>query len=137
MLNCFKGAAIATGARLEYKLGLKCSTVRHNSVLIKLWDDAMKALGRKAITEFVDSGGSTDMGNVSQIMPVMGAFISHYPKELTAHSHEWAEAAASETGHQAIIDGAKALAWMAADLICQPEVLARARAEWEDKSIQL
>ena len=136
VLNCFKGAALATGARLEYRWGMRCDAPRYNSVLIQLWTENMKALGRE-VKGIIDGGGSTDMGNVSVVVPSLLPFITISPEPLPAHSREWAAAAASETGMEALIDGAKGLAMTAADVVSQPDTLARIKEEFKDKSIQL
>lgn len=131
VLNCFKGAALSTGARLDYRWGLKCSALRHNSVLIKLWTDNIQALGR-SVSELGDSGGSTDMGNVSNVVPSMHPFIAISSEVLPGHTLEFAAAACSDYGMKAMIDAAKALAMTAADVISQPEVLARIKEEFKN-----
>ena len=131
VLNCFKAAAVSTGARLEYRWGLRCSAMRHNSALLQLWADNMQTLGRRVdVDEGKEPTGSVDMGNVSAIVPSIHPFIAISPEVLPLHSHEWAAAAASATGMEALIDGAKALAMTAVDIIGQPETLSRIREEF-------
>ncbi len=129
VLDCFKGAALSTGARLDYRWGLRCSAMRHNPVLIELWTDNMQTLGRR-INEISDTGGSTDMGNVSVIVPSIHPFIAMSSGLLALHSTEAAVAAASDAGMEALIDGAKALAMTAADVISQPETLSQIKEEF-------
>jgi len=136
VLNCFKGAAMSTGARLDYRWGSKCSAMRHNPVLIRLWSDNMKTLGRK-VDQIVDSAASTDMGSVSAIVPSMHPFIAVSSEPLPLHSVEFAAVAASDAGHEALISGAKALAMTAADVISQPETLAQIKKEFLNTSKQL
>lgn len=133
VLNCFKAAALSTGARLEYHWGQRCSAMRHNSALIQLWADNMQTLGRR-VDGFLEIGGSTDMGNVSVIVSSMHPFVAISPDPVPLHSTEFAAVAASDAGMEGLIDGAKALAMTAADVISQPEALSRIKEEFLNTS---
>ena len=74
--------------------------------------------------------GSTDMGNVSYVVPSIHPMIKVAPAHLSIHTPEFAEYTASADGDQAVIDGAKAMAMTVADLWLQPEVLAQAKDEF-------
>ena len=74
------------------------------------------------------------MGNVSVIAPSIHPCIAISSGRLTPHSAEFAAAAASDAGMEGLIDGAKALAMTAADVISQPETLSRIREEFLDTS---
>ncbi len=136
VLNCFKAAAVSTGARLEYRWGLRCSAMCHNFVLLQLWADNMQTLGRR-VDEGEEPAGSVDMGNVSAIVPSMHPFIAISPERLTLHSAEFATAAVSDAGMEALIDGTKALAMTAADVIGLPEALSRIKKEFLNARKQL
>ena len=64
--------------------------------------------------------GSTDMGDISQIMPAVHAYLSIAPRDVPNHTVEFTEAAASPAGDQAVVDGALAMAQTAADLLRGP-----------------
>ena len=102
-----------------------------NSVLLQLWSDNMKALGQQ-VDDIIDSGGSVDMGNVSLVTPSMHPYVAIAPEVLPAHSHEWAAAAASDAGMDALIISAKAMAMTAADIMTQPETLSRIKKEFQN-----
>lgn len=129
VLNCFRGAALTTGTRLDYQWGLKCAAMRNNSVLMQLWADNMRILGRQ-VEDISDTGGSTDMGNVSAVMPGIHPFMAVSSEPLASHTTEFAVAAASTVGMEALIDGAKSLAMTAADVISQPGMLSRIKEEF-------
>ena len=133
VLSCFKAAALSTGARLEYRWGQRCSAMRFNSVLTQLWSDNMQTLGRR-VDGFLEIGGSTDMGDVSVIVPSMHPFVAISPDPVPLHSTEFAAVAASDAGMEGLIDGAKALAMTAADVINQPEALSRIKEEFLNTS---
>jgi amidohydrolase len=73
--------------------------------------------------------GSTDMGDVSYVVPSIHPMIQAADDGVAIHTAEFARFAASPSGDRAVVDGAKAMAWTVADLWLRPEVLDAARAE--------
>ena len=67
--------------------------------------------------------GSTDVGNVSQIIPTIHPNIKICDCNVFGHTHEFAKAAGSIKGDEAIILGGKALALLGLDLILNKEKL--------------
>ena len=132
VVNCFMGASIASGARLEYRWGeTRYVSLRTNLTLAQVLARNMEALGRKVEPFDPESGfGSTDMGNVSQALPAIHPSVVIAPPEISIHSPEFASAAASEAGHRGLLDAAKAMAMTAADLIADPEILAEVKREF-------
>ncbi|MFH1662842.1 MAG: M20 family metallopeptidase [Chloroflexota bacterium] len=135
VLNCFKGAATATGTKFKYKWGdVQYAPMRNNIVMANLYIANMKTLGRSVKLVNPDqSFGSTDMGNVSQLVPSIHPSIAISPKGASIHSLRFAEAAASESGIQGIIDAAKAIAMTAVDLLSSPETLQEVNKKFADK----
>lgn len=131
VLNCFKAAATASGARLEYVWRDKTyAPMKNNATLAGLLARNMERLGRQ-VTPF-DPGlgfGSTDMGNVSQVVPSIHPTIAIAPPEVTIHTAEFVAAAASEAGHEGLIDAAKAMAMTVVDVL-QPDLLYEIKREF-------
>lgn len=135
ILNCFIGAATATGARLEYKWGERYAPLLNNLTLARLFADNMGTLGRNIALADPDSFfGSTDMGNVSQILPGIHPFVAIAGPEILLHSAEFALAAASDDGTKGMMDAAGAMAMTVVDLLACPEKLAEAKEEFEHRS---
>ena len=135
VLNCFIGAATATGARLEYRWGdISYATMRNNLILAKLFRQNMESLRRKMQLYDPDKGmGSTDMGNVSQLVPSIHPSVAIAPVEVVTHSPEFASAAASEAGIQGLLDAAKALALTVTDLVANPGIVAKIKEEFQQQ----
>ncbi|HEY77554.1 MAG TPA: M20 family metallopeptidase [Dehalococcoidia bacterium] len=133
VVDCFTGAAVATGARLEHKWDdVSYASLRNNLTLARLFRQNMKYLGRKMpMTDPDHAFGSTDMGNVSHLVPSIHPFIAIAPRDVLAHSPEFAAAAASDAGRKGMLDAAKALAMTVADLLASPELLGKVREEFE------
>lgn len=122
--NCARGAALATGAEVRMGMEGAYQSRRTNMPLAEAFKHNLEALGWTF--EDVDPMahiGSTDMGDVSHITHAIHPYVSIGPEELVAHSTEFAEAAASERGHRAMLDAAKAMAATAAELLLRPSVL--------------
>jgi metal-dependent amidase/aminoacylase/carboxypeptidase family protein len=92
----------------------------------------MRSLGRKISLSNPGGGfGSTDMGNVSQVVPGIHPIVSIAPKDVLSHSPQFASAAASETGIKGMLDAAKTMAMTVVDLVANPEIVTKAKEEFE------
>lgn len=130
VLNCFKGASLATGARLQYKWSeIVYAPMKNNMVLGQLFGQNLASLGRK-VEPLEPQFGSTDMANVSQVIPAIHPFIAIASPDVLLHSVDFAQAAASETGHKGMLDAAKALAMTIVDLLTDPRVLTKIKEEF-------
>ena len=136
VLSCFNGASEANGARLEYKWGeVVYAPMKSNISLARLFSRNLESLGRKVEPFEARYGfGSTDMGNISQAIPAIHPSVGIASPGISLHSTEFASAAASEAGHNGLLDAAKALAMTVADLLCEPEALAKVKEEFLHQS---
>lgn len=123
---CFEGAAIATGCTVDIRSTTPpYSTMRNNPVLTGLAREAFAAVGRTMATEG-SFGGSTDMGNVSQVVPSMHPMLELVPG-IANHTREFTAAAVGEQADAATVDGALMLAAAALELLARPELIAEAK----------
>jgi amidohydrolase len=131
VLNCFTGASLASGARLEYKWRDNTyAPMKNNATLAQLFSQNLESLGRHVETFDPRFGfGSTDMGNVSQLLPSIHPMIAIASPEVFIHTQEFASAAASEAGHEGLMDAAKAMAMTMVDIF-QPGMLDKIRQEF-------
>jgi amidohydrolase len=131
VLNCFTGASVASGARLEYRWRDRIYTpMKNNMILAKLFKQNLESLGRQVEAFDPRFGlGSTDMGNVSQVVPSIHPTIAIAPREVLVHTPDFATAAASDAGHQGLLDAAKAMAMTVCDIL-QPGMLEKIREEF-------
>ncbi len=132
VINCFIGAATASGARLEYQWGdIRYAPLRNNLTLARLFRQNMQSLGRKVkLSDSSQAFGSTDMGNVSQLVPSIHPRVAIAPEEVLIHSPQFAKAAASERGIKGLLDAAKALAMTVVDLVANPAIAIKVNEEF-------
>jgi amidohydrolase len=132
VINCFTGAATASGARLEYRWGeVRYASLRSNLTLARLFRRNLQSLGRKVhLLDPSNSFGSSDMGNVGQLVPSIHPSVAIAPVEALVHSPQFASAAASEVGLCGLLDAGKALAMTVVDLVANPGIVARVKEEF-------
>ncbi len=73
---------------------------------------------------------SSDYGNVSHVVPSVCPAIAIGPELLNVHTVEFAEAAASRTGHEALMEITKVMAMTGIDLLSNTSLLEAARTEF-------
>ena len=128
--NIVKGAELATGARSKVT---QVANTYANTIPSKTLTDVFReSMGLAGVeypeeTEVRQSGGSTDFGNVSQVIPALSAYINIGPVVL--HSPEGTAMTVTPQAHEAMINAAKGLAYTAVDLITRPELLKKAKEE--------
>jgi len=130
--NCLVGAATATGARLECRWDdVTFDAMKTNETLAELFKRNLESLGRHVEAFDPEFGlGSTDVGNVSQVVPSIQPTIAIASPEVLAHTPEFAAAAASEAGHEGLMDAAKAMAMTVVDIL-QPGILDSIKQEFQ------
>lgn len=116
---CFEAAAAATGCRLEVnQLGHPYLNMISSPVMVDLYQANSTALGRALPLEadVGASGGSSDMGNVSQIVPSIHPMLAIDTAGAVNHQMEFASATVTDSGDRAIRDGALAMAHTIIDM---------------------
>lgn len=123
VLACFRAGAQATGARLEYRwAGLQYAAMQSNAPLAEAYRRNMESLGRTVRPAGGPPVFSTDMGNVSAIVPAIHPLVAIAPPDVALHTAEFAVYAASEDGHRGLIDAAKSLAMTAVDFLVDSDL---------------
>ena len=130
--NIFQAAALATGCSVNLTFDEDPYTdLRNNGVLAGLFEQSLQRLGLDPVEGVPwENAGSTDMGNVSHVVPSLHPTVGIAPAEVAGHSQQFLEAANSLRGYQAMVDAAKALAMTGADLLADPSLVEKAKAEF-------
>lgn len=113
--RCIEGAAHATGCTAEITMDEKAyAAIRQYEPLLDFYAANAEALGR-TVSRDLPVGGSTDMGNVSQLIPSIHPKLGLGDDTLKLHTREFQAAARGPAGDAAVIDGAIILAQTIAD----------------------
>ena len=115
--KCFEAGALATGCTYEVKTkGNTTSDLISNPVMAEIYGANSAAVGRPMPAERVKVGASTDMGNVSHVVPSIHPSLAIDAGNAVNHQPEFAAATINASGEKAIHDGALAMAWTIVDL---------------------
>ncbi len=134
VVACLEAGARAAGCRFACReVNETYAEVRDNRALQQLWTANGPLVGRRPVepTPSHQVVGSTDMGNVSQVVPSIHPMIQVAPAGVPIHSEEFARWAASPEGDRAVVDGAILLAATAIDVWGRSDVLEAVRAGFE------
>jgi amidohydrolase len=125
--RCFEAGALATGAVLHHRLlSPPYSEFRPDPTMLNLYRHNAIQLGRDVPPpETTRPGGSTDMANVSLVLPAIHPMLGLDCLPAVNHQAAFAEAARGAHADRAVLDGAVALAWTAIDLATDPAVSER------------
>jgi amidohydrolase len=132
---CLRAGAEAAGCTVNlHEDAPRYAEVRHNEPMGDAYVANAARLGRTVLDHRVVPGvvGSTDMGNVSRLVPSIHPMIAIPPTDVPIHTAEFARWAGTEHGDRAVVDGAKALAMTVVDLWLDAALLERARATFGD-----
>ena len=117
--RCFEGAAIATGCDLEIEAESKpYAEFRTDEVALRFYRRNATELGRTFDDGLASrmNRASTDMGNVSQVVPAIHPYIGIGSWPVLNHQKEFAALCVGPAAERALLDGATALAWTAIDV---------------------
>jgi amidohydrolase len=130
--NIFQAAALATGCSVKLSFDEDpYSDLRNNLVLASLFEENLTRLGIDPVEPVPwANAGSTDMGNVTHVVPGLHPTLAIAPADVPTHSQAFLEASGSLRGYQAMIDAAKALSMTGADLLADPSLVEKAKAEF-------
>jgi amidohydrolase len=128
VLTCLRAGADAAGCTMTYEwLEHPYADMVDNDPLLDLYTANAARLGRTVIhprDSAVRVTGSTDMGNVSHLVPSMHPMIAVTTDPIGIHTPEFEQCAGAPGGDAAVIDGAKAMAMTIADIWVGDGVLA-------------
>ena len=132
VVTCFEAGAAAAGCDVQVGwVDPPYADMVDVDALLDCYTANAARLGREVTVpdESCCVVGSTDMGDVSYVVPSIHPMIQAADDGVAIHTADFARFAASPTGDRAVIDGAKAMAWTVADLWLTPGLLDAAKDE--------
>jgi len=130
VVACAEGAAHATGATLTVtQHEMVYEPLKRNQTLLDLFAANMRGAGLVEGEPMPDRLGSSDVGNVSQVLPTIQPMVAIAPTGMAIHSREFVEAAIEPLAHAGMLAAAKTMAMTTYDLLADP---ARVRAAKEE-----
>ncbi len=163
VVKAAEGAALGTGTTMEYEVIHGLHSVLPNHVLARAVLANMESLGgieydeqeqmfAEEIRKTLDpnsipigsqstiqpfkpgrSGGSTDVGDVSHMVPTVGFTAATWVPGTGAHSWQAVSAGGMSIGKKGLLLASKVLAMTAVDLVLDEELLLAATQEFEER----
>ncbi len=131
---CAEGAATASGTTVKVTVNEHAGyeNMVFSTPIAERWAEHVRGLGVQVFEARDDERvGSTDMGNVMQVLPSIHPYIAIAKDSVPGHSTAFRDHAATPEAHQNALSAAKAMALTAIELLADPRVLAKARDEFE------
>lgn len=139
--HCFHAGAIATGCTHEVvKVSPVYAELTPDPWLADAYRRAATELGRTPLRpeqELRKKIGSTDMGNITRVLPAIHPTIAIDCGDAVNHQIEFATACASPSADRAVLEGALAMAWTTITAATDPEQRARLLTAVADRAAAL
>jgi amidohydrolase len=122
---CFAAGALAAGC--EYEISTPAppyAELKPDRWLVDVFREEMRRLGRDPVPADIEAGlpmGSTDLGNVTQVLPGIHPVVGVDAGGATVHQRAFAAAAAGPSADRAVVEGAIMLARTVVHLAGNPD----------------
>jgi aminobenzoyl-glutamate utilization protein B len=163
LVLCAEAAAMGTETKMKYEVIHGNYNVLPNETLAKVMDANLRLVGgvlytkeEKAFAEqlyktlvepgqkigseqqimdfkYYEKRGSTDVGDVSWLVPTAGLGTATWVPGTSAHTWQAVAAGGMSIGHKGMINAAQTMALTAADLMENPQVIVAAKEEWKNR----
>ena len=133
VIACAEGAARATGCTLKVveQRDNAYEPMKRNATLLDVFRANARTFGVAESPESRERMGSSDIGNVSQVIPAIQPMVQIAPEGTPIHSRAFAEAAVTPLARQGMLTAAKIMAMTTCDLLANPGLVKEARREFE------
>ena len=105
------------------------SNLDTNNALAQLYQTNAESLG-VTFPPHQDFSASTDMGNVSHVVPSIHVMYS-IGTTVANHSHAFTTAAATQLAHEKTLLASKAMAMTAIDVVCNQDLIDKVRSDFK------
>jgi amidohydrolase len=134
VIQCAEGAAKAAGCELnviEHR-DTVYEPMKRNRTLLDTFRANLKTFAVTESPEPTDRMGSSDIGNVSQVIPAIQPMVKIAPDGTPIHSRAFEAAARGPLAREGMLISAKAMAMTTCDLLADPSLVRKAQAEFRD-----
>jgi len=129
VIACAQAGADAIGCSLKSSVTPGYADIIPNPILADLFGKNLQRLGREVSEPDPNERmGSTDMGDISHLLPSIHAYLATVPEDVAGHTEAFRNLCLSEPARLAMLDAAKALALTTLDLLFKPAYLVEARS---------
>ena len=121
VLACFRAGAVATGCEMQIEEHSRAySEFRNDDPMVAAYRKNAEQLGRVfddlTENERMTRAGSTDMANLSLVMPTIHPMVRVETHGAVNHQPEFAQFCVEESADRTVLDAGTAMAWTVIDL---------------------
>jgi amidohydrolase len=132
VIACAQAGADAIGCQLNANISPGYKEIIPNPVLAEIFAKNLTAVGREVVDPDPDeSMGSTDMGDLSHLIPCLHPYLETVPVSVACHTQEFADLCLSPQSKKATLDAAKAIAMSVFDLLDNQDYLTQSQMALE------
>ena len=130
--NVVNGACMMTDTTAEFEKKPTYLARKRNDTLSAVAKTNFELLNIPLGEQLVrDSGGSTDFGNVSGIVPGILIYLPYL--DAPGHTDEWVAAGKTDHARNCLLTSTQMLATVMHDLVLDPEIIRKAKEEFDKK----
>ena len=130
--NVVNGACMMTDTTAEFEKKPTYLARKRNDTLSAVAKTNFELLNIPLGEQLVrDSGGSTDFGNVSGIVPGILIYLPYL--DAPGHTDEWVAAGKTDHARNCLLTSTQMLATVLHDLVLNPEIIRKAKEEFDKK----
>ena len=136
--KCLEAGAMAADCTISFDWQKNTyADLVDNLPLLTCYVQNSAQMGRALTTDFLPGtgGGSTDMGNLSYLVPSIHPMLQVAPRGVSLHSAQFAEFTTSKDADKAVLDGAKIMAMKAIDVWLSETLNAEAQKAFGDGAV--
>src|SRR5262249_12636684 len=131
VVACAEGAAQAAGATVKVTQHDNVyEPLTSSQVMLDLFAANMKTAGLVESEPIPGRLGSSDIGNVSQVIPAIQPMVALAPRGTPIHTRELAAAAVKPLARAGLLAAAKTMALTTLDLLAEPARVEQAKREF-------
>jgi len=132
VIACAEGAARSSGCELKIVEHKETSyePMKRNATLLEAFRANLTRFGVVEAPEITDRLGSSDIGNVSQVIPAIQPMVKIAPDGTPIHSRAFEAAAVSPLAREGMLISAKTMATTVYDLLADPSLVKRAHDDF-------
>jgi len=133
VIACAEGAAKATGCTVKVieQPDNVYEPMKRNATLLELFRANARTLGVVEAPESRERMGSSDVGNVSQVIPAIQPMVQIAAEGTPIHSRDFEQAAVKPLARDGMLAAAKIMAMTTCDLLANPALVKEARREFD------
>ena len=118
VLQIANGTALMTGATLDVtNYEISYDDLKTHPALSDAFNENLRSLGVTDIGPPPGGSGSSDIGNVSNVVPTIHPYLGISQTTITGHTREFADATITDFAHQRLFTGTMALAYTGHDVL--------------------